>query len=76
MSLKQDYNFPIGYYDFHEQENINFQLNRLIANGGRFEDIQKIVDNVQGRDANRFKNGAYTIVFEYFELVCNKALGR
>ena len=40
------------------------------------EPISKIVDNVQGRDANRFNNGVYKIVFEYFESVCNKALGR
>lgn len=50
MSIKQEYNFPIGYYDFHEQENINFQLNRLIANGGRFEDIQKIAPKIKDFD--------------------------
>ena len=38
--------------------------------------ISKIVDHVQGRDVNRFKNGVYTLVFEYFESVYNKALGR
>ena len=41
----------------------------------RVEVISKIVDYVQGRDANRFKNGAYTLVFEAFESVCNKAFG-
>ncbi len=40
------------------------------------EPISKILDHVQGRDANRFENGAYTLVFEYFESVCNKAIGR
>jgi hypothetical protein len=42
----------------------------------RLEAISKIVDHVQGRDANRFKHGVYTLVFEYFESVCNNALGR
>ncbi len=35
------------------------------------EVISKIVDNVQGQGENRFKNGAYTLVFEYFESVFN-----
>ncbi len=40
------------------------------------EAILKIVDRVQGQGANRFESGAYTIVFEHFESVCNTALGR
>jgi glutathione synthase/RimK-type ligase-like ATP-grasp enzyme len=39
------------------------------------EPVLKIVDHAQGRGVNRFKNGAYTSVFEYFKSVCNKALG-
>ncbi len=31
---------------------------------------------VRGRGANRFKSGAYTIVFEHFETVCNNAIGQ
>jgi hypothetical protein len=27
MSENVNYNFPVGYLDLHEQENINFQLN-------------------------------------------------
>jgi hypothetical protein len=42
----------------------------------KFEPISKIADHAKGRGANRFKNGAYTLVFEYFESVCNKAHGR
>jgi hypothetical protein len=30
----------------------------------------------QGQGANRFKSGAYTLVFEHFESVCNTALER
>ncbi len=37
--------------------------------GRKLEAISKIVDHVQGRDAKRFKHGAYTLVFEYFESV-------
>jgi len=44
--------------------------------GNNLEAISKIVDHVQGRDENRFKNRAYTLVFEYFESVCNKVIGR
>ncbi len=40
------------------------------------EAISKIVDSVKGQGANRFKHGAYTLVFEYFESVGNTALGR
>ena len=36
----------------------------------------KIVDNAQGQGENRFKSGAYTLVFEHFESVFNTALGR
>jgi hypothetical protein len=34
-----------------------------------------MIDHAPGRGANRFKSGAYTLVFEYFESVCNKAIG-
>jgi hypothetical protein len=33
------------------------------------EPISKIVDHAQGQGANRFKSGAYTLVFEHFETV-------
>ena len=42
----------------------------------KVEAVLKIVDHVQGRDVNRFKSRAYTLVFEYFVSVYNKALGR
>jgi hypothetical protein len=38
--------------------------------------ISKIVDHAQGQGENRFKSGAYTVVFEHFESVFNTALGR
>ena len=38
---KENY-FSIGYYKLHKDENLNFQLNRIIGNGGRLEDIQEI----------------------------------
>ena len=38
--------------------------------------ISKIVDHGQGHGENRFGNGAYTTVFEAFETVFNKDLGR
>jgi hypothetical protein len=40
------------------------------------EAVSKIVDQVKGQGENRFKSGAYTLVFEHFESVFNKALGR
>jgi hypothetical protein len=33
--------------------------------------IPKIVDHAQGQGKNRFKSGAYTLVFEHFESVFN-----
>jgi hypothetical protein len=35
----------------------------------QLEAISKIVDHVQGQGENRFKSGAYTLVFEHFESV-------
>ena len=43
--MKND--FSIGYYELHEEENINFQLNRTIGNGGRIEDIQEIATKIK-----------------------------
>jgi hypothetical protein len=37
--------------------------------------ISKIVDHAQGQGENRFKSGAYTLVFEHFESVFNAAIG-
>jgi hypothetical protein len=38
--------------------------------------IAKIADHVQEQGENRFKSGAYTLVFEHFDSVFNAALGR
>ena len=40
------------------------------------EPVSKIVDYVHGREADRFKTGAYTLVSEDFESVSNNAHGR
>jgi len=53
MSLKIEYKFPIGYHNLHEQANINFQLNRLIMNGGRLEEIQELAPKI--KDFNDWK---------------------
>ncbi len=39
------------------------------ANNIQLEGISKIADHAQGQSASRFKSGAYTFVFEHFELV-------
>ncbi|MFX1277542.1 MAG: alpha/beta fold hydrolase [Promethearchaeota archaeon] len=44
---KMKNNFTIGYYKLHDEENINFQLNRTISNGGRLEDIQEIAPKIK-----------------------------
>ncbi len=41
----------------------------------KFKEVLKIADHVQGQGENRFKSGAYTIVFEHFESVFNTAIG-
>jgi hypothetical protein len=38
--------------------------------------VLKLQITPQGQGANRFKSGAYTIVFEHFESVFNTAIGR
>jgi len=43
---KMKFNFTVGHFNLHDQENINFQLNRTISNGGRLEDIQKIAPKI------------------------------
>jgi pimeloyl-ACP methyl ester carboxylesterase len=40
------YNFPVGYYNFHEKADLNFQLNRLVANGGSIEEVQRIANSI------------------------------
>ena len=42
-----EHKFIVGYYNLHDQENINFQLNRAIVNGGRLEDIKKIAPKIK-----------------------------
>ena len=42
----------------------------------KFKEALKIADHAQAQGANRFKSGAYTIVFEHFESAYNKALER
>ncbi|UCD01926.1 MAG: alpha/beta hydrolase, partial [Promethearchaeota archaeon] len=44
---KMKFNFTVGHFNLHEQENINFQLNRAIRNGGRLEDIEKIAPKIK-----------------------------
>jgi hypothetical protein len=38
--------------------------------------VLKIADRARGQGENQFKSGAYTLVFEHFELVFNTAIGR
>jgi pimeloyl-ACP methyl ester carboxylesterase len=74
MKLKNDYNLPVGYHNFHKKQLYNFQFNRWHSVGfARFEDMkeagQKIDNfsdwkNVWGNLAkkaeaeNRLKNAA------------------
>ncbi|MEJ2248676.1 MAG: alpha/beta hydrolase [Candidatus Lokiarchaeota archaeon] len=53
MSEKSSYNFPVGYLNLHEQENINFQLNRLILNGADPEEVKKLAPKIS--DFNDWK---------------------
>ncbi|MEJ2249221.1 MAG: alpha/beta hydrolase [Candidatus Lokiarchaeota archaeon] len=53
MSEKNSYNFPVGYLNLHEQENINFQLNRLILNGADPEEVKKLAPKIS--DFNDWK---------------------
>lgn len=41
--------FPVGYYDFHENEAFNYQLNRFLAVGGfEKEELKKIGKKIDG----------------------------
>lgn len=44
---KTKFNFTVGHFNLHENDNINFQLNRAIGNGGRLEDIKKIAPKIK-----------------------------
>lgn len=46
-TLKNENYFSTGYYELHEDKNLNFQLNRTIGNGGRLEDIQEIAPKIK-----------------------------
>jgi len=53
MNEKQKYKFPVGYHDLHEQENINFQLNRLVLNGADLEEVKNVSSKI--KDFNDWK---------------------
>ncbi|MFO7796481.1 MAG: alpha/beta hydrolase, partial [Promethearchaeia archaeon] len=53
MSEKIKYDFPVGYRNLHEQENINFQLNRLILNGAKVEEVKQLAPKIN--DFNDWK---------------------
>ncbi len=38
--------FPVGYYHFHELANVNFQLNRLVLNGAKKSDVERIAKKI------------------------------
>ena len=50
MVSKKEYNFPIGYHEFHEHPNINYQLNRLVTNGGLFEEVKELGPKIKDFD--------------------------
>jgi len=50
MSEKIKYNFPVGYRNLHEQENINFQLNRLILNGAKVKEVKEVAPKIKDFD--------------------------
>ncbi|MBD3256024.1 MAG: alpha/beta fold hydrolase [Candidatus Lokiarchaeota archaeon] len=47
---KLEERFTIGYYDLHEHPNLNFQLNRLISNGGKLEEIKEVAPRIKDFD--------------------------
>ncbi len=48
---KTQFTFPVGYYEFHKDQGINFQLNRYYSFGyARFEDMKEA-----GQKINSFK---------------------
>ena len=50
---KVKYNFPIGSHDFHKHPNLNFQFNRLVTNGGNFEEVKEVATKIE--DFNDWK---------------------
>jgi pimeloyl-ACP methyl ester carboxylesterase len=50
---KIEYNFPVGYHDFHKHPNLNFQFNRIVTNGGNFEEIIEVATKIE--DFNDWK---------------------
>ncbi|TFG26869.1 MAG: alpha/beta hydrolase [Promethearchaeota archaeon] len=50
MMPKSDYKFPVGYYEFHKHPNINYQLNRLVTNGGLFEEVKELGPKIKDFD--------------------------
>ena len=47
---KLAYNFPEGYREFHKHPNINYQFNRLVTNGGLFEEVKKLGPKIKDFD--------------------------
>ncbi|MFX0072050.1 MAG: alpha/beta hydrolase family protein, partial [Candidatus Hermodarchaeota archaeon] len=53
MTLKLESKFSVGYYNFHEHPNINFQFNRMVTNGGNLEEIKEVAIKI--KDFNDWK---------------------
>ena len=53
INSKIEYNFPIGFHDFHRQPNLNFQFNRLVTNGGNLEEVKEVATKIE--DFNDWK---------------------
>ena len=52
MKLKNDYNLPVGYHNFHKKQLYNFQFNRWHSLGfARFEDMKEA-----GQKINNFSD--------------------
>jgi len=53
LENESEVKFHKGYYKFHEDASLNFQFNRILSFGGRFEDIEEVSPRI--KDYNDWK---------------------
>lgn len=48
MSDSRAFSFPVGYHDFHDDPNMNFQLNRWLSSGySKYEDMREAAAKIE-----------------------------
>ncbi|MFX0092257.1 MAG: hypothetical protein ACFFBD_10890 [Candidatus Hodarchaeota archaeon] len=60
--------FPIGYHNFHENQNINFELNRWHSLGyAQFEDFNEVTPKIKNYEDWKREMVGLDVILEWIE---------